>query len=189
MIGYINKMEPMYIEIKSIRNMRTPKKGLGTRAEVTGITKEQHKILQGMAWHLSDGGYFQTNMTVDGRRLKVSLHQAVNNMRYSIEPIWDNTYVEYCLEIDHIDTNTLNCRPDNLTYLTDLMNKSRKSKKGKSSRYYGVSWDKQHKKWQAHYALNGKKKHVGYYQTEEEAGRARDAKVRELGLDVMINFP
>jgi hypothetical protein len=188
MIGYINKMEPMYIEIKSILNRRTPKRGLGLKAEVTGITEEQHKTLQGMSWCLNDKGYFTTKMYVP-HRTTVYLHQSVNNMRYGIEPIWDNTYVEYGLEIDHIDTNKLNCRPDNLTYLTDLMNNSKKSKKGKSSRYYGVTWDKKKSKWKAQYSLNDKMKHIGFYQTEEEAGRARDRVVRELGLDVMINFP
>jgi hypothetical protein len=189
MIGYINKMEPMFIEIKSIRNMRTLKKGLGTRAEVTGITKEQHKILQGMAWSLDTRGYFKTSITVDRRQLTVRLHQIVNNMRYGIEPIWDNTYVEYGLDIDHIDTNKYNCRLDNLQYLTKPMNTSKQSKEGKSSRYYGVCWDKRDKKWVAQYKLNGKMKHIGFYQTEEEAGRARDKVVRKLGLDRMINFP
>ena len=182
-------MELMYIEIKAIRNIRTPKIGLGTKAEVTGITKEQHKILQSMCWCLDDGGYFKTNMSVDGRQLTVALHQIVNNMRYGIEPIWDNTYVEYGLDIDHINNNKLDCRPDNLTYLTKLMNTSKQSKDGKSSQYYGVSWHKQHHKWLACYNLNSKRKYIGYYQTEEEAGRARDRVVRELGLDVMINFP
>jgi hypothetical protein len=55
---YINKMEPMFIEIEAILNTRTPKKGLGTRAEVSGITIEQHKILESMSWCLNKSGYF-----------------------------------------------------------------------------------------------------------------------------------
>jgi hypothetical protein len=178
----------MYVEIVSIRNIRTPKRGLGIRAEVSGITKEQHKILQGIAWCLDKKGYFLTQMTVDGRRLTISLHQVVNNMRYGI-PLWDNTYVEYGLEVDHINNNKYDCRPDNLTYLTKPMNDSKKSKEGKSSQYYGVCWDKYNNKWSAQYKLNGKTKHIGLYYIEEEAGRARDKVVRELGLDRMINFP
>jgi hypothetical protein len=178
----------MYIEIKAILNMRTPKRGLGLRAEVTGITEEQYQILQGMAWCLDDDGYFRTDMFIP-QHISVKLHQIINNMRYGIEPIWDNTYVEYGLEIDHIDTNKYNCRLDNLQYLTKPMNGSKQSKKGKTSMYYGVCWNKSRKKWQAKYNLNGKSKHIGYYQTEEEAGRARDKVVRELGLGVMINFP
>jgi hypothetical protein len=181
-------MERLFVEIKAMRNIRTPKRGLGLKAEVSGITKEQHKILESMSWCIDTRGYFYTNMTVDGRQLRVPLHQMVNNMRYSI-PLWDNTYTEYSLDIDHINLNKYNCKPDNLTYLTKSMNSSKKSKEGKTSRYYGVYWNKQKNKWHARYRLSNKMKHIGYYQTEEEAARARDKAVRELGLDVMINFP
>ena len=177
----------MYVEIVAKNKTKKPKNGLGLRAEVSGITKDQHKILQGMAWCLHTRGYFHTNVPVDGRTIRVSLHQMVNNMRYGI-PLWDNTYVEYGFDIDHIDNNILNCRPDNLTYLTKPMNTSKKSREGKSSRCYGVHWHEASSKWKASYTLNGKKKHIGCYDTEEEAGRARDRVVRELGLDVMINF-
>ena len=180
-------MERLFVEIKATNNMRTPKRGLGTRAEVSGITIEQHKILESMSWCLNKGGYFRTDMFIP-QHINVYLHQIVNNMRYGIEPLYDNTYVEYGLQIDHIDTNTLNCRPDNLRYLTDPMNKSRKSKKGRSSQYYGVSWYKANNKWTAYYH-NGKKTQIGSYDTEEEAARARDKAVRELGLDLAINFP
>jgi hypothetical protein len=36
---------------------------------------------------------------------------------------------------------------------------------------------------------DGKARYAGTYHTAEEAGRARDAKVRELGLKRKLNFP
>ena len=172
----------MYVEIVSRYNTRKPKRGLGLKAEVTGITKEQHQILQDMNWYIDDYGYFKAKI-LDERRLTVSLHQIVSNMRYEI-PILDSTYIEYGYEVDHINNNKYDCRPDNLTYLTCTMNVSKKSKEGKSSIYYGVCKCK-NGKWKA--TCNNK--HIGYYKTEEEAARARDKVVRELGLDIMINFP
>ena len=52
-----------------------------------------------------------------------------------------------------------------------------------SSRFWGVGWYRGRKKWQARYRdVNGKQQHVGYYDDEEEAARARDQAVRDAGL-------
>jgi hypothetical protein len=174
-------MERLYIEIKSERKTKTPKKGLGIKAEVTGITKEQYQILQSMAWYLNNRGYFRTKLYVP-YETTVYLHQIVNNMRYGIEPLWDNTYTEYGLEIDHIDNNPLNCRPDNLQYLTEDANWRKQNKKGKSSQYRGVFWNKKRNKWVAQYKLKGKQYHLGLFDDELEASRAYQDKLTELGL-------
>ena len=42
----------------------------------------------------------------------------------------------------------------------------------KSSRYKGVYWIQQRKKWQASIRINGKLRHLGHFQTEEEAHQA-----------------
>ena len=53
-----------------------------------------------------------------------------------------------------------------------------------SSRFWGVHWHRQHKKWQANYYLNhGKSVHVGDFDDEEAAARARDQAVRDAGLE------
>jgi len=190
MIGYINKMEPMFIEIKAKNNRRTPKKGLGLKAEVTGITKEQYKILQEINWchhDVLEKGYFWTSMKVDDRWISVYLHQIVNNMKWKDVPLWDSTYVEYGLVIDHINNDTLDCRPNNLQYLIKPLNDSKQSHKNTTSKYYGVS--KHNNRWRAQYNKNKKRHHIGCYDTEEEAGRAYDKKVKELGLQRVLNFP
>ena len=43
------------------------------------------------------------------------------------------------------------------------------NKRIKSSKHKGVYWDKHAKKWQANVMINGKRKYLGYYKTEEEA--------------------
>jgi len=48
----------------------------------------------------------------------------------------------------------------------------RKRGRNQTSQYTGVCFDTQSKKWKAQISVNGKKKHLGYYVTEAEAGAA-----------------
>ena len=53
-----------------------------------------------------------------------------------------------------------------------------------SSWFWGVHWDRKHKKWQAYYKdADGKQRFIGYYDDEEEAARARDQAIRDAGLE------
>jgi hypothetical protein len=52
-----------------------------------------------------------------------------------------------------------------------------------SSRFLGVSWDKSSKKWRAYYKdAERKNHHVGLYDDEEVAARARDKAITDPGL-------
>lgn len=50
--------------------------------------------------------------------------------------------------------------------------KCKKQKKGCSSKYLGVSWNKEKKKWYSEMKLNGIKFRIGRYKEEKEAARA-----------------
>ena len=53
-----------------------------------------------------------------------------------------------------------------------------------SSRFWGVSWDRGRKKWQARYNdANGKTRSVGRFDDEEEAARAVNKAIRDAGLE------
>jgi len=53
-----------------------------------------------------------------------------------------------------------------------------------SSRFWGVSWDRTNKKWQAYYKdADGKKRTIGYFDDDEEAARMRDQAIRDVGLE------
>ncbi|KAK3287254.1 hypothetical protein CYMTET_5231 [Cymbomonas tetramitiformis] len=60
----------------------------------------------------------------------------------------------------------------------------------RASRYSGVSWFKQTRKWYAYVTINGCKKHLGYFVDEETAAEAYDRASRELhGADTTkVNF-
>lgn len=74
------------------------------------------------------------------------------------------------LQVDHVnglsDPLTLRLATKN----ENLWNKS--PQKNSNSKYKGVSWDKQHKKWRARITKNKKRMHVGRFATEKEAAMA-----------------
>ena len=52
------------------------------------------------------------------------------------------------------------------------------------SRFWGVYWHRGDKKWQAHYRdADGKLRHIGYFDDEEEAARAVNKAIRDAGLE------
>ena len=64
---------------------------------------------------------------------------------------------------------------------------SSSSSSPRRSKYVGVTWKKQMKKWNAKIRINGKSKNLGYYHDEKEAARMYDEQAALLGNPV--NFP
>jgi len=92
--------------------------------------------------------------------------------------------------VDHIDGNGLNNHPRNLRVCTPAENQRNRRPVGGSSQYKGVSYDKEHGKWEAGIHINGKRIHIGLFDSEIEAARAYDRKAQELfGQYAYLNFP
>lgn len=74
---------------------------------------------------------------------------------------------------DHVDGNGLNNCKDNLRTATTNQNMhNQKPQENRTSKYKGVAWFKQSKKWNAQIKLNGKIEKLGLFDCEESA---RDA--------------
>ena len=57
-----------------------------------------------------------------------------------------------------------------------------------SSRFFGVGWHRDHEKWMASYKdENNKVIHIAYFDDEEAAARAYNAKIADLGLNRKTN--
>ena len=53
-----------------------------------------------------------------------------------------------------------------------------------SSRFWGVTWHRKNKNWQAHYHdADGKLRHIGVFDDDEEAARAVNKAIRDAGLE------
>lgn len=78
------------------------------------------------------------------------------------------------MQVDHRNNDTLDNEDENLRVATSGENHQNRSGANRNSKsgVRGVFWDKQHKKWQARFELNGKKKHVGLFVTLQEAESA-----------------
>lgn len=76
-------------------------------------------------------------------------------------------------EIDHIDCDKLNNQRSNLRYCSSQENKwNRPRFKNNTSGYKGVFWHKRVNKFMAAICINYKLKHIGYFDTAEEAAIA-----------------
>ncbi len=90
--------------------------------------------------------------------------------------------------VDHIDRNRLDNRQANLRVCTPQQNEFNKRPRSRRSRFKGVYPYRD--KWQAAIKHNGKTHHLGVFDDDVEAAKARDRKAFELqGEFAYLNFP
>lgn len=93
--------------------------------------------------------------------------------------------------VDHKDGEGLDNRRENIRPATKQQNAAAFRRKGSSgsSRYRGVSWHCVSKKWIARIRVCARLLHLGYHNSEVEAGRAYDvAAKKHFGEFATLNF-
>lgn len=120
-----------------------------------------------------------------------------NNARYEVKAFGRGYFAHHIIwtlhhglipperEIDHIDINSTNNRINNLRLVTGSQNKKNKRITG-AIRYKGVC--RVRFKYQAQLQANGKRGHIGFFDTPEEAARAWDREAAKQGR-TDLNFP
>ncbi len=109
---------------------------------------------------------------------------AIFNRQYlAHRVIWAIVHGEWPDHIDHIngcrtDNRIINLRSVNKAQNAQNMAKSRRNKSGA----IGVYWAKHAGKWRAEITANGKRCHLGYFDTIHEASFARLDAQRRLGF-------
>lgn len=127
-------------------------------------------------------GYFMVDVEAPSRRCRLLNHRLAWFLYYGF---WPNDM------LDHINGDRRDNRIANLRLASGSQNHGNMAARvGGSSKYKGVSWHKTIKKWKVSLCADRKRKHLGYYTSEEEAARAYDKAAREtFGEYARLNFP
>ena len=97
--------------------------------------------------------------------------------------------VQQSEQVDHKDHDGLNNQKSNLRICTSTQNHANMRKHKGVSKFKGVTWDRQRRKWRAAIKLNLKSIHLGAFNNETEAAKAYDKKAFELhGEYALTNF-
>ena len=148
------------------------------------VDPDDFQRLNSRKWYVSKRG--NTYYAIRGqwspalkKRLTISMHREVLR-------------VPEGLYVDHINHHGWDNRKANLRPATpaDNARNARYPKTNTTSKYRGVWYNKQTRKWRATIRVNRKRKQLGYYDSEEAAGRAYDQAAKHYyGQFAILNFP
>jgi len=128
--------------------------------------------LEKYSWYLDSKGYAVRWSRGDRKNRKhIYLHRVINNTPKK-------------LFTDHIDRNKLNNTRSNLRSVTHSQNCRNRKTENKSG-YRGV--DFKQNKWRAVITINNKHKHIGYFNTKEEAHRAYLKEYKKCWLSTTLS--
>ncbi|WGZ92673.1 MAG: AP2 domain-containing protein [Candidatus Thiothrix putei] len=120
-------------------------------------------------------GYRVITITINGRAKSFLASRLIYKWHKGIAP---NI-------IDHRDQIRSNDKIENLRNTTSAGNNRNKKKSSRNtSGFTGVHWDKAKNKWQAQIMLNGKQKHLGYFDDILEAAQAYKNAQAELNAEL-----
>ncbi len=124
--------------------------------------------------NILSNGYYQHRLSKDGNYKTFKTSRLV--AKHFLEGFDDK------FEIDHIDNDKTNNNVNNLRCSTRSENNKNRRGYGKS-KYKGVCFDKRKQRWSVR-VCNGRfwKRRFGSYETEEEAAKVYNEKMKELGL-------
>ncbi len=133
-----------------------------TKGRVAIVDRADHKWLSSSSWHF-DGRYAMRRPRVKGRKKVLYMHSLIMNTPKG-------------MQTDHINGNKLDNRRSNLRLCNASQNKSNAPFHADNrTGLKGVSWHSAAGKWRARIGIGKKEKHLGVFDTKEEAARAYDA--------------
>jgi hypothetical protein len=160
-----------------------------TQGKVAVVDDEDYEALSGSRWHAHrDRRTFYATRGIrlpDGRPTKEAMHRIVLSRKLR-RPLVKGE------KTDHWNGDGLDNQRDNLRLATNAQNmrNCRRRSTNPSSQYLGVSWHRHTRKWRAQIRADGKKIHLGSYETELAAAQDREAYIAARPeLQARSNFP
>lgn len=153
-----------------------------TQGKVALVDDEDYERVNQFKWYAQKhgNGTFRAvrNETLrsrkDARETGLPIHKTILMHRFILN-------VPDSMDIDHVNHNTLDNQKDNLRICTHSQNTMNQLLQGgTSSKYKGVCWNKQRKKWIVYIKCEGKRTNLGYFTDELEATKAYNAKAGDL---------
>jgi hypothetical protein len=138
-----------------------------TRGKHTIVDDEDYPLLIGQKWRISKNGYAVGNCRINNRGANLYLHRLLLGLKHGDER-----------EVDHINGDRLDNQRANLRIATREQNCHNLTKARGSSRFKGVCWAKNDKRWQAQINEGGRYRYLGQFKNEEDAARAYDKAAR-----------
>jgi len=125
--------------------------------------------------YIDTRGYLIVCLLKNQKRKQFQVHQLVAITFLNHKPDGHN------IVVDHIDNDKLNNKLENLQLITNRENSSKDIDKSKtSSKYTGVYWNKRAKKYKAGIRINGKIKHLGYFDCETLASINYELELKKI---------
>lgn len=120
-------------------------------------------------------GYFYVPLWNNGNRKTLLVHRLVYQT-------FKGELIEG-LVIDHISGIPTQNNVENLQQIDQRQNVVKgEVTKNKSSKHIGVGWQQHANKWKASISMNNKTKHLGYFETEEEAAEAYQKELSKINF-------
>lgn len=161
-------------ELEILRKLEyNPNTGYLYWKEVTVETHGDRIFNKQFAGKIAGGKHFKSNY----------LHIQIMGRKYKAHRVaWFLYYGCWPRELDHIDHDRSNNKLKNLREVTSTENsKNRSRRSNNTSEKVGVSFYKPNGRWCAKIQDSGIQKHLGYFETKEEAIVTRESAEKRLG--------
>lgn len=151
-----------------MKEIQLSKQGKHKGKYVTLVDDEDFEYLNQFNWYVMKHGntfYAARCVPFNGKQIINMMHGTLLNSK----------------GIDHVDLNGLNNQKSNLRFCTQSQNNmNRGKKKNAASKYKGVYFDKNARKWRADIRINSKPIYLGLFDSEIKAAKAYNRKAKEL---------
>lgn len=147
-----------------------------TKGQFAIVDECDYAWLSQWKWHYGADGYSRRGQSCreDGKKKTrmFSMHREIAEKLFGIPD---------GMHVDHVDRNKLNNRRSNLRLATCAQNRANRGVEGNNtSGFKGVCYHPRCNRWTAAIKFNGKRMHLGFYDTPEQAALAYNEEAIKL---------